>query len=546
MGARRQPVDQRRRGPAARLARGATDDQLAHVDHLRQAADERARRPASPTPCCSAWAAPCWAPRRWPAPSGRRAGLPGAARARFHRSRADPRGRARARPRPHAVHRVQQVGQHAGAEHPQAALLRGACRGVVGPAEVGRRFIAITDPELEDAVRRRGRPASGGSSSACRRWAAASPRSATSAWCPAAIMGLDIARLLGQADEMVHSCAASVPVEENPGACSASLHGRAGRAQGRDKVTLVVSPAIQALGAWVEQLLTASLGKTGRGLLVVEGEPLGTPASYGADRLFVYLRLEPAPDAAQDAAVAALEAAGHAGGAHHAGRSLRARRRVLPLAVRHGGGRGGARHQPVRSARHRGQPRSPPASSPTSSRRPARWRRRRRCARATGSALFADARQRRASSVAERTVAGGPRRPPAAAPGPATTSRCCAFLEMNAATEAELQALRGRSATGSSVATSLGLGAALSALHGQAYKGGAEHRRVPAADRRRRGRRAGARARSTRFGVVKAAQARGDLQVLGERGRRAVRVHLGRDVKAGLAALRKAVEQALR
>ena len=56
--------------------------------------------------------------------------------------------------------------------------------------------------------------------------------------------------------------------------------------------------------------MSASLGKTGRGLLAVEGEPLGAPAVYGADRLFVYLRLDSAPDAAQDAAVTALEAAG--------------------------------------------------------------------------------------------------------------------------------------------------------------------------------------------------------------------------------------------
>jgi hypothetical protein len=126
---------------------------------------------------------------------------------------------------------------------------------------------------------------------------------------PAAIMGLDVVKLLGAAEEMAHACSASVPVDENPGAVLGIIMGVAAR-KGRDKVTLVASPGIAGVGVWVEQLLTASLGKGGGGLLAVDGEPVGPPAVYGTDRLFVYLRLETAADAAQDAAVAALEAAG--------------------------------------------------------------------------------------------------------------------------------------------------------------------------------------------------------------------------------------------
>ena len=80
--------------------------------------------------------------------------------------------------------------------------------------------------------------------------------------------------------------------------------------RGRDKVTLLASPGIRDLGAWLEQLLAESTGKAGKGLIPVDREPLGPPELYGRDRLFVYLRLQPAPDAAQDRAVASLEAAG--------------------------------------------------------------------------------------------------------------------------------------------------------------------------------------------------------------------------------------------
>ena len=180
-------------------------------------------------------------------------------------------------------------------------------RGVVGPIEIGRRFIAITDPGSKmqhlseaDGFRRIffGQPTIGGRFSVLSDFGMV----------PAAIMGLDVARLLGQAEQMAHSCAASVPVTENPGLMLGVLMGVAAR-QGHTKVTLIASPGAQPLGTWIEQLMSASLGKTG-GLLAIEGEPVGSPASYGSDRLFVYLRFDPAPDSHQDAAVAALEAAG--------------------------------------------------------------------------------------------------------------------------------------------------------------------------------------------------------------------------------------------
>jgi transaldolase / glucose-6-phosphate isomerase len=115
------------------------------------------------------------------------------------------------------------------------------------------------------------------------------------------------------------------------------------------------------------------------------------------------------------------------------------------------------------------------------------------------------------------------------------------FLEMSPANQAAMQALRVAIRDRLKVATSVGFGPRYLHSSGQAYKGGANTgvflqitADVPVPGH------------TYTFGVVKAAQARGDLRVLGHRERRAARVHLGRDVMAGLAALRKAVEQALR
>jgi len=112
-----------------------------------------------------------------------------------------------------------------------------------------------------------------------------------------------------RAEEMVRACAASVPAADNPGVVLGTVLGVLG-AGGRDKVTLIASPGIWDLGAWLEQLLAESTGKDGKGLIPVDREPLGAPDSYGQDRVFVYIRLQSAPDAKQDAAVDALEKAG--------------------------------------------------------------------------------------------------------------------------------------------------------------------------------------------------------------------------------------------
>ncbi len=126
---------------------------------------------------------------------------------------------------------------------------------------------------------------------------------------PAALMGVDLERLLDGVRSMARACGPDVPPAGSPALRLAAILGEASLA-GRDKVTLATSPAVGDLGAWVEQLVAESTGKEGVGLFPVDGEPLGPAEAYGDDRLFVYTRLPGAVDADQEEAVAALEDAG--------------------------------------------------------------------------------------------------------------------------------------------------------------------------------------------------------------------------------------------
>ena len=126
---------------------------------------------------------------------------------------------------------------------------------------------------------------------------------------PAALMGVDLERLLDGVHAMAVACGPDVPVEQNPalqlGAAIGALAQR-----GRDKLTLVFDPPLAPLGAWVEQLVAESTGKEGTGILPVDLEPLGPAGDYGADRVFVAQRLAGAADAGAAGALAALRDAG--------------------------------------------------------------------------------------------------------------------------------------------------------------------------------------------------------------------------------------------
>ena len=179
----------------------------------------------------------------------------------------------------------------------------------VGAEAVGSHFIAITDPGsmVEIDARERGFryifhgvPSIGGRYSALSNFGIV----------PAALMGLDIERLLDRADLMAQSCAAYAEPDRNPGMMLGIALAELAKS-GHDKVTLVTSPGIVDLGAWLEQLLAESTGKSGKGLIPVDLEPPGETENYGLDRVFVYVRLAAEPDPEQDHALGMLEMAGH-------------------------------------------------------------------------------------------------------------------------------------------------------------------------------------------------------------------------------------------
>jgi glucose-6-phosphate isomerase len=118
---------------------------------------------------------------------------------------------------------------------------------------------------------------------------------------PAALMGVDLQRLLGRAQDMLHACRPSVPANENPGAWLGAAIGQAAL-EGRDKLTLVMPDQLSTLGYWIEQLIAESTGKQGRGIVPIEGESLGVPRVYGNDRIFAAIGDNPK--------LAALDAAG--------------------------------------------------------------------------------------------------------------------------------------------------------------------------------------------------------------------------------------------
>ncbi len=126
---------------------------------------------------------------------------------------------------------------------------------------------------------------------------------------PAALIGMDVARLVDRAIRMTHSSAGCVRVEENLGVSLGAALGALKKAD-RDKLTFIISPAIGAFGLWVEQLIAESTGKNGIAIVPVCDEPAVDAKSYGKDRVFVYLKLSNGADATQDAEFEAIKKAG--------------------------------------------------------------------------------------------------------------------------------------------------------------------------------------------------------------------------------------------
>jgi transaldolase / glucose-6-phosphate isomerase len=414
---------------------------------------------------------------------------------------------------------------------------------VVGTDKAGSHFVAITDPgsKMEQVAKAdnfrhifHGLPSIGGRYSALSDFGVV----------PAAAMGIDVSKFLDRTEEMVEACASSVPVEQNPGAVLGIILGSAHNLR-RDKVTIITSPGISDLGAWLEQLLAESTGKEGKGVIPVDREQLGTPEVYGNDRVFIYLRLETAPDAAQDAKVTALENAGQPvvrislGDTYDLGQEFF--RWEIATAV--AGSIIGINpfNQPDVEAskvatRNLTSEYEKTGSLP--SEQP--------LIEEGGIQLFTDTKNAQAliKAAGNDVSLKGYLRAHLNRIGAGDYFALLGYVTMNGANEEKLQAIRHLLRDSKRVATCLGFGPRFLHSTGQAYKGGpnsgvflqitcddAVDLPVPG--------------QKYTFGVVKAAQARGDFQVLAERDRRALRVHLGEDVDKGLATLQKAIKQAL-
>ena len=189
------------------------------------------------------------------------------------------------------------------------AYFRGLLEAAVGEGQAGQHFVAITDSgtaleKLAAAANFRraflNPPDIGGRYSVLSYFGLV----------PAALIGMELSKLLDRADRMRIRCGPDVSGQDNPGSWLGAVMA-AGVRQGRDKLTLATSPSIASFGLWAEQLLAESTGKEGTGIVPITGEPLLSPEAYGHDRLFVYLRLEGDDNAAVDAALERIQSENH-------------------------------------------------------------------------------------------------------------------------------------------------------------------------------------------------------------------------------------------
>ncbi len=127
---------------------------------------------------------------------------------------------------------------------------------------------------------------------------------------PAALIGADVDALVDDGERMAVGCASVVPADDNPGVRLGAFVGGLARS-GRDKLTIIASPEVETLGSWIEQLVAESTGKQGKGVVPIDLEPLGSPDDYGDDRAFVYVRYGGRKPSALDKKVDALIGRGH-------------------------------------------------------------------------------------------------------------------------------------------------------------------------------------------------------------------------------------------
>jgi transaldolase/glucose-6-phosphate isomerase len=409
----------------------------------------------------------------------------------------------------------------------------------LGAALAGSRFLAITDPgsAMEQVAKRDqfwricyGDATIGGRYSTLSDFGLV----------PAALQGLDVAKLLGRAREMVSLCSPAA-AGRNPGLRLGLALGCAAK-RGRDKLTLFASPALRPFGAWLEQLIAESTGKLGQAIVPVDLEGATESPKYGTDRVFAALLLDGDTDAALEQRLVALEAAGQP---------------VLRLRLRDRYDLGAEMYRwEIATAVAGAVLGIHPFDQPDVEASKIETRKLTDAYEKSGSLpaetpLFSDDGVRVYASAANAKALGGAKTLAAALKahfarlGAGDYFGLLAYVQMNDEHVEALQQLRHLVRDTRRVATCLGFGPRFLHSTGQAYKGGpasgvflqitcddARDLAIPGA--------------KYTFGVVKAAQARGDLAVLEERGRRALRIHLGSDVRAGLAQLGAAAREALR
>ena len=410
-------------------------------------------------------------------------------------------------------------------------------------AAAARRFVAITDPgsrlqkTAESEGFRRvffGVPSIGGRYSVLSKFGMG----------PLAACGHDVRAFLQAARVMARACGPDVPPAENPGVALGLAIGILAL-HGRDKVTVIASPSIAAFGAWTEQLLAESTGKNGKGVIPIADEPLGAPSVYDSHRLFVFLRDGEHPDAAQDRAVDEFERAGHP-----VVRIGLASTKLLgqeffrfEMATAVAGAVLGINpfDQPDVEASKIAAREMTDAFEKTRALPPASP-----VLKAGSVVLYADERnvqalrQKGADSTLESWLKAHFAR--------LHEGDYFAILTYLACDEARLKLLQGLRAAvrdNKCVATCLQFGPRFLHSTGQAYKGGPNSgvflaiTAEPEADLAVPGRNAS-------FGIIEAAQARGDFAVMAARGRRLLRAHVAQDIESGLAAIGQAARAALK
>jgi glucose-6-phosphate isomerase len=415
-------------------------------------------------------------------------------------------------------------------------------RRTVGDDKAGSHFVAITDPNTKmhqiatgDRFRQSyfGLPTIGGRYSALSNFG----------MIPAAAMGMNVRDFLERARRMGRLCGPATAAANNPGVVLGTIIGTAAK-RGRDKVTIITSPAIGSLGAWLEQLIAESTGKLGHGIIPVDDERFGSPDVYGTDRLFVYVKLTTAPCSEQEVAVAALEKSGQSvvriDVENTADLGAEFFRWEIATAVAGSILRINPFDQPdVEAAKIAAKTIS--SAYETSGVLP------------DEKFFAADGAIRLQTDASnEMQLRKSAHDGSVASILAAHLARLCrgdyfainAYVEMNDANHRLLQEIRHVVRDAKHVATTLGFGPRFLHSTGQLHKGGPNSgvflqiTSDDAADLPIPG------MKST-FGLVKRFQAQGDFDVLAERHRRVLRVHLGADVEAGLASLRDRVCEVL-